>query len=119
MATGEGGGKRAAQVAAVLRPIGRGPLSRAQAMLAGRLLGVHWTTVYRLRRRFVGPGYKRDLAKVTRTQDGRSQVGRGSRGTWHATASLLEQFVSSVPNEIAMHAKSKPAYYPMGARVPL
>jgi putative transposase len=50
MATGEGGGKRAAQVAAVLRPIGRGPLSRAQAMLAGRLLGVHWTTVYRLRR---------------------------------------------------------------------
>jgi putative transposase len=52
MAAGEGDGKRAGQVAAVLRPLGHGPLSRAQAVVAGNLLGVHWTTVYRLRRRF-------------------------------------------------------------------
>lgn len=44
---------RAAKVASVLRPLGRGPLSREQAVLASRLLGVHWTTVYRLRRRFL------------------------------------------------------------------
>ncbi len=44
---------RAAKVASVLRPLGRGPLSRELAVLAGRLLGVHWTTVYRLRRRFL------------------------------------------------------------------
>src|ERR1700687_5069637 len=53
MAAGEGDGKRAAQVAAVLRPLGHGPLSRAQAVVAGNLLGVHWTTVYRLRHRFL------------------------------------------------------------------
>jgi transcriptional regulator of acetoin/glycerol metabolism len=53
MAAGEGEGKRAAKVAAVLRPLGQGPLTRDQAVAAGNLLGIHWTTVYRLRRRFL------------------------------------------------------------------
>jgi len=46
-------GSRAAKIADVLRPLGRGPLSKQQAVLAADLLGVHWTTVYRLRRRFL------------------------------------------------------------------
>ncbi len=45
--------QREIQIARVLRPLGRGPLRRSQAVLAGQLLGVHWTTVYRLRARFL------------------------------------------------------------------
>ncbi len=37
----------------VLRKLGTGPLSRKQAEMAGALLGIHWSTVYRLRRRFL------------------------------------------------------------------
>jgi putative transposase len=40
-------------VARVLRPLGSGPLTKAQALKAAQLLDVHWTTVYRLRRRFL------------------------------------------------------------------
>jgi hypothetical protein len=60
---------RAAKVAAVLRPLGRGPLSRVQAALAGHLLGVHWTTVYRLRRRFLADPVTSAVAPLPR--DGR------------------------------------------------
>ena len=41
MAAGEGDSKRAAKVAAVLRPLGQGPLPREQAVVAGNLLGIH------------------------------------------------------------------------------
>lgn len=44
---------RAAKVADILRPLGRGPLSKKLAVVAANLLGVHWTTVYRLRRKFL------------------------------------------------------------------
>lgn len=44
---------RETQIARVLRPLGSAPMSRAQATTAGRLLGIHWTSVYRLRRRFL------------------------------------------------------------------
>src|SRR5258707_10685228 len=44
---------RAAKVADILRPLGRGPLSKKLAALPANLLGVHWTTVYRLRRKFL------------------------------------------------------------------
>ncbi|MDR6504254.1 hypothetical protein J2785_007455 [Burkholderia ambifaria] len=40
-------------VARILRPLGNGPLTKAQAMKAAQLLDVHWTTVYRLRQRFL------------------------------------------------------------------
>lgn len=40
-------------IARVLRPLGNRPLSKTQAQVAAHLLGVHWTTVYRLRRRFL------------------------------------------------------------------
>jgi len=43
----------ASKIAAVFRPLGRGPLSKKHAMVAANLLGVHWTTVYRLRRKFL------------------------------------------------------------------
>jgi putative transposase len=53
MASSDETNSRARKVAAVLRPLGRGPLTRVQARRAGQLLDVHWTTVYRLRQRFL------------------------------------------------------------------
>jgi len=44
---------RANEIARVLRPLGKEPLTKAQALTAAQLLDVHWTTVYRLRRRFL------------------------------------------------------------------
>jgi hypothetical protein len=44
---------RASTIAKVLRPLGKRPLSREQAARAAQLLWVHWTTVYRLRARFL------------------------------------------------------------------
>jgi putative transposase len=44
---------RAAKVVAVIRALGRGPFLRAQALMTRHLLDVHWTTVYRRRRRFL------------------------------------------------------------------
>ena len=45
--------ERETKIASLLRPLGMGPMTRKQAALAGELLGVHWTNVYRLRRRFL------------------------------------------------------------------
>lgn len=45
--------ERERRIARVLRPLGRGPMTQSQAERAGQLLGVHWTTVYRLRARFL------------------------------------------------------------------
>jgi putative transposase len=53
MTVSEQADSRAAKVADVLRPLGRGPLSKKHAEVAANLLGVHWTTVYRLRRKFL------------------------------------------------------------------
>ncbi len=44
---------REASIARVLRPLGRGPLTLRQARRAGQLLGMHWASAYRLRRRFL------------------------------------------------------------------
>ncbi|KUY50660.1 MULTISPECIES: Mu transposase C-terminal domain-containing protein [unclassified Burkholderia] len=40
-------------IADLLRPLGTRPLSKTQALQAAKLLDVHWTTVYRLRKRFL------------------------------------------------------------------
>lgn len=64
---------RAAKVALVLRPLGRGALSRKQAERAAQLLGVHWATVYRLRRRFLANPVASALQPLPR---GRSRRGR-------------------------------------------
>jgi len=45
--------ERERAIVRVLHPLGRGPLSRQQAKKAGELLGVHRSTIYRLRRRFL------------------------------------------------------------------
>src|SRR5476651_2699259 len=45
--------EREFSIARVLRPLGDKPLSMVQAKVAAQLLGVHWTTVYRLRKRFL------------------------------------------------------------------
>ena len=44
---------RESVIARVLRPLGTKPLTQEQAKQAAKLLNVHWTTVYRLRRRFL------------------------------------------------------------------
>ncbi len=41
------------QIAKVLRTLDSGPLRRPTAEAAAKLLGVHWTSIYRLRRRFL------------------------------------------------------------------
>jgi putative transposase len=41
------------RIARVLRPLGTAPMSREQAKRAGQLLGLHWTSVYRLRSRYL------------------------------------------------------------------
>src|SRR5438477_11009354 len=46
--------EREIRIARVLRPLGTKPMTRSQAVMAGKLLGLHWTSVYRLRRRFLG-----------------------------------------------------------------
>ncbi|MCY1292303.1 hypothetical protein D9M70_415200 [compost metagenome] len=45
--------KRERAIVRVLRPLGTAPLTRKQAENAGELLGIHWATVYHLRRRFL------------------------------------------------------------------
>lgn len=44
---------REAKAARLFATLGSGPLTRAQAERVGQLLDMHWTSVYRLRRRFV------------------------------------------------------------------
>lgn len=45
--------EREIKIARILRPLGNGPLGREQAARAAQLLGVHPSTVYRLRTRFL------------------------------------------------------------------
>lgn len=44
---------REIEISRILRPLGSAPLTRAQAERAGQLLKIHWTTVYKLRARFL------------------------------------------------------------------
>ncbi|MEO7128971.1 MAG: hypothetical protein ABI040_08950 [Rhodoferax sp.] len=53
MTSASGASDRAIRVASVLRPLGKDPLTREQALAASKLLGVHWTHGYRLRRGFL------------------------------------------------------------------
>lgn len=45
--------EREIRIAGVLRPLGTAPMTRQQAERVGQLLGLHWSTVYKLRRRFL------------------------------------------------------------------
>lgn len=53
MAKDERPSEREMRISRVLRPLGNKPMSRAEAKLAGELLGLHWASVYRLRRHFL------------------------------------------------------------------
>ena len=54
--------EREVKIASVLRPLGNAPLTRELALLAAQLLDVHWTHVYRLRRRFLASPVTSSLA---------------------------------------------------------
>ena len=67
--------EREAKIAEVFRPLGAGPLSRKMAQRAAQLLGVHWTSVYRLRRRFLAHPVTSSLAPRDRgVKDGSSRI---------------------------------------------
>ncbi len=53
-------------IARVLRPLGAKPMTRSQAVVARKLLGLHWTSVYRLRRRFLGDPVASSVAPMLR-----------------------------------------------------
>lgn len=74
------------RIAKVLRPLGNGPMTRAQATVAAGLLGVHPVTVYRLRRRFLKDPVASSLA------DRRSGPSPGSR--------LLDDRVEEIVDEV-------------------
>ena len=82
-------GEREVQIARVLRPLGRGPMRREQAERAAQLLGIHWTTVYRLRARFLAD--PRTSALVP-------DAG-GRRGEPWRLAPAVEAIVSSVVDQ--------------------
>ena len=58
--------ERAANTARVLRPLGTKPMSREQATRAAQLLGLHWASVYRLRRRFLADPVASSLSPRSR-----------------------------------------------------
>ncbi|MCW5232329.1 Mu transposase C-terminal domain-containing protein [Verminephrobacter eiseniae] len=66
MSEAEGITEREERIARVLRPLGRAPMTQAQAERAGQLLGMHWTTVYRLRERFLRDPVTSSLAPSPR-----------------------------------------------------
>ena len=45
--------EREIKLAKLLRPLGHRPMTKQQAERAAQLLGLHWTSVYRLRRKFL------------------------------------------------------------------
>jgi putative transposase len=57
---------REIRIARVFRPLGTKPMTRSQAVMAGKLLGLHWTSVYRLRRRFLGNPIASSMAPMLR-----------------------------------------------------
>lgn len=79
-------GEREFQIARILRPLGRAPMSRVQAELAGRLLGVHWSTVYRLRKRFLADPVASSI----------SPRGSGPRAGDRLLSPMCEQIIEEV-----------------------
>ena len=58
--------EREIRIARVLRPLGTKPMSRKQAEMVGRLLNLHWTSAYRLRRRFLADPVASSVAQRAR-----------------------------------------------------
>lgn len=83
---------RDTRIAQVLRPLGTLPLTREQAVRAAQLLGVHWTTVYRLRARFLSN-------PVTSSLSPRKRGPRtGFRSLGQSVEQVVEQVLVTWPN---------------------
>jgi putative transposase len=78
--------EREIAIARVLRPLGTGPLQRSQAERAAQLLGLHWTTIYRLRARFL--------------RDPRTSSLVADRGGRRAEPERLARLVEAVVTEV-------------------
>ena len=71
--------ERDISAARLLRPLGGNPMSMEQAKVAAQLLGVHWTTVYRLRKRYLlDPVTSSIAARPSGPKDGASRIGLGA-----------------------------------------
>jgi hypothetical protein len=77
---------REIRIARVFRPLGTKPMTRSQAEMAGKLLGLHWTSVYRLRRRFLGDPVASSVAPML----------RGPRPGDKRVAAPVEQIIADV-----------------------
>lgn len=81
------GSRREIEIARVLRPLGTLALSREQADRAAQLLGVHWTTVYRLRARFLRDPVASALV------DGRTAVAERQLRLSPAVENIVEEVI--------------------------
>lgn len=77
---------REIRIARVFRLLGTKPMTRSQAEMAGKLLGLHWTSVYRLRRRFLGDPVASSVAPML----------RGPRPGDKRVAAPVEQIIADV-----------------------
>lgn len=92
---------RAGKLAAILRPLGQGPMTLTQAKRAAKLLDLHWTTVYRLRRRFLSDPVVSALVPQDRGPT------PGSRRLSPAVDSVIDEVVQAwLP---AQHHLARPA----------
>lgn len=83
--------EREIKIARVLRPLGDGPMRREQAERAAQLLGLHWTTIYRLRTRFLRDPLTASLAP---SRGGRRTAPRRLPGEVEAVLSdVVEQWM--------------------------
>ncbi len=83
--------EREIKIARVLRPLGDGPMRREQAERAAQLLGLHWTTIYRLRMRFLRDSLTASLAP---SRGGRRTAPRRLPGEVEAVLSdVVEQWM--------------------------
>ena len=90
MAEHQGNVDRESVIARVLRPLGTKPLTQEQAKQAAKLLNVHWTTVYRLRRRFLAD----PVASAVRPRARGPKVGKRRLGS---PPGVLSDHCSSPP----------------------
>lgn len=78
--------EREVRIARVLRTLGTKPMTRSQAVMAGKLLGLHWTSVYRLRRRFLADPVASSVAPKL----------RGPKPNTKRIAASVEQVIADV-----------------------
>lgn len=119
--------ERDIKIAKVLRPLGTKPLTMQQARVAFELLDVHWTSVYRLRRRLLGNPVASSVAPNARSPkaggtrlDGKSKasltMSLAGRTTpnWQPTRRSTKAAVSAI---LKLHLSPTPRL-PLGLMAP-